>query len=130
MDEDPNTTPMPTPRQKKEQLVNACPKDFRIAYDLREGEFTEPFAEVGKIWKIILIVSENQVQARATANRLTTAWPVAVPQTKMIALTTERRRNTNPKKHKNKKSKYSKKKNKKPEKTPKKPAEQRRTTQS
>ena len=48
MDEDPNTTPMPTPRQKKEQLVNACPKDFRIAYDLREGEFTESFAEVGK----------------------------------------------------------------------------------
>ena len=39
MDEDPDRTPMPTPRQRKEILVDAFPKDFRLAYDLRGGEY-------------------------------------------------------------------------------------------
>ena len=42
--------------------------------------------KLDKLWKISLIVSENQVQALATANHLTTARRVDVPQTKVIAL--------------------------------------------
>ena len=49
MGEDLDNTPMPTPRQRKETLVDAFPKDFRLAYDLRGGEYMEPFAEIGQI---------------------------------------------------------------------------------
>ena len=37
---------MPTLRQRKETLVDAFPKDFRLAYNLRGGEYTESFAEI------------------------------------------------------------------------------------
>ena len=49
MDVDPGTTPMPTPRQKKEQLVDSFPKDYQLAYDLRGGEYDETFAKIGQI---------------------------------------------------------------------------------
>ena len=47
MDEDLGTTPMPTPRQRKETLVDAFPKDYRLAYDLRRSDYVESFAEIG-----------------------------------------------------------------------------------
>ena len=49
MDEDPGTTPMPTPRQRKETLVDAFLEAFCLAYDLRGGEYIEPFAEIERI---------------------------------------------------------------------------------
>ena len=49
MDEDQGRTPMPTPRQRKETLADAFPKEFRLAYNLRKGEYTESFAEIGQI---------------------------------------------------------------------------------
>ena len=72
------------------------------------------------MWKIILIVSENKVQAQATVNGLTTTRRVEVSQTTVIALIVKGRRNTTPKSTKTKKSKYFKKNNKKSEKTSKK----------
>ena len=49
MNEDPGTTPIPTLRQKKKQLVDTFPKDFRLVYDIYGGDFTESFAEIGHI---------------------------------------------------------------------------------
>ena len=40
IDEDLGTTPMLSPFQKKEQLVNFFLKDFRLAYGLRGGEYS------------------------------------------------------------------------------------------
>ena len=48
MDEDPGTTPMPTLRQKKEQLVNAFSKDLWLTWDLCGGEYTDFFAGIGQ----------------------------------------------------------------------------------
>ena len=49
IDEDTDRISMPTPRKREETLVDAFPKDFCLAYDLRGGEFTESFAEIGEI---------------------------------------------------------------------------------
>ena len=49
IDEDTDRISMPTPRKREETLVDAFPKDFSLAYDLRGGEFTESFAEIGEI---------------------------------------------------------------------------------
>ena len=49
MNEEPDTTPLPTPRQRKDQLVDGFRKNFRLACDLRGGEYTEPFAKIGQI---------------------------------------------------------------------------------
>ena len=97
MDEDPGTKPMSTPRQRKETLVNAFPKDFRLAYDLCGCDYVESFAEIGQSWKIISNASENQIQAQAIANRPATARRIAVPQPTVIALAVEGRRRTAPK---------------------------------
>lgn len=49
MDADPGTTPMPTDRQQKEDLVESFPKEYQEYYDLRGGDYTETMAEIGQI---------------------------------------------------------------------------------
>ena len=49
MDEDPGVTPMPTARQKKEDLVEAFPKDYQDYYDLHQGDYTQSMAQIGQI---------------------------------------------------------------------------------
>ena len=45
----PGTTPMPTTRQKNKQLVESFPKDYRLYFVLRGGDYTQPMNAIGRV---------------------------------------------------------------------------------
>ena len=70
MDENPGRTPMPTANSapKERKLVDAFPKDFRLAYDLCGVETTESFAEIGQIMEDH--VDRERESSSSLSNRL------------------------------------------------------------
>ena len=49
LDITPGTTPMPTTRQKNKQLVESFPKDYRLYFVLRGGDYTQPMNAIGRV---------------------------------------------------------------------------------
>ena len=49
LDIDPGTTPMPTTGQKNKQLVESFPRDYRLYFVLRGGDFAQPMNAIGRV---------------------------------------------------------------------------------
>ena len=125
MDEDPGTTPILTPRQRKETLVDAFPKDYRLAYDLSGGDHVESFAEIGQIMEDHFDRERESSSSSRDSKSSGNSKANSSSSNNSDSFSSGRKKKNNSKKHKNKKSKYSKKKDKKPKRHPPKPKKQR-----
>ena len=118
MDKDPDSTLMPNPRQREEALVDAFPKDFRLAYDLCRGEFTESFAEIGEIMEDHFD-RESESSSSSSDSDSTVSSESSNGSTKTDSSNCRRKKKiAKSNKRKNKKSECSKKKGMKSKKTP------------
>ena len=117
MDEDPGTTPMLTPCQRKETLVDAFPKDFRLTYDLRGGDYVESFAEIGQIMEDRFDRERESSSSSSDSESSGNSKANSSSSNNSDSSSSGRKKKNSFKKHENKKS-NSKKKNKKPKKTP------------
>ena len=127
MGEGPDNMPMPTPRQRKETLVDAFTKDFRLAYDLLGGEYMEPFAEIGQIMEDHF--DRERVSSSSSSNSDSTESSESSNGSAKSDSSNGGRKKKVAKsnKRKNKKSEYFKKMVRSPRRRPNKPNQQRNT---
>ena len=120
MDKDPSMTPMSTPRQRKETLVNAFLKDCCLVYELRGGEYTESFAETGKIMKDHFDHERESSSSSSSSDSTESSKSSNGSTNNRDSSNSERKKKiAKSNKRKNKRYEYSKKRGKTSKKTPK-----------